>query len=332
LIQLLREHQVAAEFRKARKKAKSSVVAVPFWGVGAVAALGLSKKAPVRIVCNLDQPGCNPDVIAEIHSLRIKVRTHPRLHAKIYATPDFAIVGSSNVSTNGMTVEGSASKGWIEANVSFNDLQFVNKVIELFEEIWDSPEALPVTVPMIKAAIANRAFEPSANPIGFHTKTLLAAYRENPKAFGSIYVAAYTENLLKNAAKMLSAVRRGAVTPKPGLTVSDFRKAWGYQMGDIPEGAWLIDLNCRQPDKVKVTGCSQATGLRLQPIDEPMLTIALRRPVTIDGREFRISAAEKTDIASIANKIAKVGYGRIPLSDVIKMIDGVKPKDSRKKK
>lgn len=118
---LLHAYQVATSFIKARKTDPKAVVAVPFWGIGAVATLGLTTDDPIRILCNLGHPGCNPDVIEDIHNLDIEIRTHPRLHAKIYATERVAIVGSSNVSTNGLTVEGKESRGWIEANVYSDD-------------------------------------------------------------------------------------------------------------------------------------------------------------------------------------------------------------------
>ena|ERR1700754_3027088 len=105
MAKLLREYSVAQEFKAAKKKAKNAFIAVPFWGKGAVKTLALRKGDPIRIVCNLDHPGCNPEVIEEIkYRLKIRVRTHPRLHAKIYGTEHSAIIGSSNVSTNGLTV------------------------------------------------------------------------------------------------------------------------------------------------------------------------------------------------------------------------------------
>src|SRR4051812_16745180 len=97
-LELLREHQLAPAFRKALKAAGEGVIAVPFWGKGAAKLLGLDSEGDVRVICNLDQPGCNPYVIEALRDLKIKVKTHPRLHAKIYATEALAIVGSSNAS------------------------------------------------------------------------------------------------------------------------------------------------------------------------------------------------------------------------------------------
>ena len=227
MVELLREDKVAAVFRKAAKKATSTVVAVPFWGKGAVAALGLERGQKIRIICNLDQPGCNPNVIAEIRSLGIKVWTNPRLHAKIYATSDLAIVGSSNVSTNGMTVEGAAARGWIEANIASTDPALIAGVSALFDEILRYPETRSVSAADIKRALANR---PPPSAPALRSKTLLAACRENPQAFASVYVIPYDEDLSPEADQLLAAVKADAAAPTAGLNVSDFRRADGYQV------------------------------------------------------------------------------------------------------
>lgn len=81
MVNISRESEIAPTFRKAARRASQIDIAVPFWGNGAIKALNLTKGQPVRIICNLDQPGCNPAVIAVIRDLGIKVKTHFRLHA-----------------------------------------------------------------------------------------------------------------------------------------------------------------------------------------------------------------------------------------------------------
>lgn len=320
---LIREHEVAAAFKRARKKAANSVIAVPFWGKGAVSTLGLHEGPTTRIVCNLDSVACNPEVIDQIQKLHIEVRTHPRLHAKIYATESLAIVGSSNVSTNGLTVEGSASKGWIEANVASDDPDLVADVFALFETIWGDGETRKVRASDIKAARAAREAHPPI--VGGHgNKTLLAACRDRPDDFGTVYVAAYGEGLGKGGLRALSAVKKGAAAPEPGLTAADFRKAWGYQYDDIPPNSWLVDLNCRRADKARYVGCAQATGLRLKVKGETDLTIALPGMVRLSGSGsgMRVSAAEKASLVKNAARIIdKSKGGLVPLPDVVRIID-----------
>jgi hypothetical protein len=288
--------------------------------------LGLSKDSPVRILCNLDHPGCNPEVIAEIRDLRIEVRTHPRLHAKIYATKGAAIVGSSNVSTNGLTVEGAASRGWVEANAFCEEPSFVSEVLEFFEAYWEDPDTRIVSNADIKKAMEARKSWPSSwgePPID--GRTLLAACRTRPDAFRNVYVAAYDVNLSDAANTLLRGVKKAAQPAESGLSASDFRNAWGFQFGDVPEGAWLISLNCRQPDNPRFEGCAKATGLRLKIAGESDLTIALRGVVPAPGSGARlpVSAAEKESLTRNAHGF--VAEDRlVPIAEVIKVIDSRK--------
>lgn len=331
MFELIREDQVAAKFRKLTRQGDAIVIAVPFWGKGATRLLGLKHKMPLRIVCNLDHPGCNPDAIEEIRKLGIKIRTHPRLHAKIYATEHGAIVGSSNVSSNGLCVEGTAARGWIEANTFSSDPNFAAQVLSLFEqEIWGSDEARPVKKADIDEARRKRALVPpfllgsSTSP-----RTLLAACRQNPEAFASVYVAAYTEGLSFEGARKLKAVQSGASPANTKLGVADFKNAWGYEIEGIPEDAWLIDLNCKTQGKERVQGCSRATGLRLSTEEGVELTVSLRQLVSIGGQTFRISGEEKDSLARAGRKfLAWSEGGLIPLSQAILIMD--RPANGRK--
>jgi hypothetical protein len=320
---LIREHEVAATFKRARKTGVSAVIAVPFWGKGAVSTLGLRKGPTTRVICNLDSVACNPEVIDDIRNLGIEVRTHPRLHAKIYATESFAIVGSSNASTNGMTVEGAGSKGWIEANIASSDPELVADVIALFDMIWGDGETRKVRTSDIEAARRAREAHP---PIigGLGNKTLFAACRDRPDDFRAVFVAVYDQGLGKGGLRALSAVKKGAAAPAPGLTAGDFRNAWGYQYDDILPGAWLVDLNCKRADKARYTGCARATGLRLRVEGETDLTIALPGMVRLveGGPGMRVSAAEKASLVKNAARIlSKSKGGLVPLRDAIRIMD-----------
>lgn len=325
-LRLLREDQLAPTFKKAMRRAGASVIAVPFWGKGAIATLGLVKGAELKVICNLDHPGCNPDVIAGLKKLRIRVKTHPRLHAKIYATQHLAIVGSSNVSTNGLTVEGSAAKGWIEANVASDESAFVEGVLKLFDQIWTDDSARNVTASDIKAA---REARESLPPMLFDLPrgmSLFEAARKKPAAFFDVYVAAYSVGLGEGGKRLLKAVKSSAAPPRDGLSASDFRRAWGYQFEDIPEGAWLIDLSCKRAGHPKVHGCALATGVRLpvrnQEDEEYDLTIALRQVISVGGRKFRLLEREKESLRIGANRICKAtGGGLLPLRDAISIMD-----------
>lgn len=122
--------------RKAFRKPRKARLAVAFWGKGAAKRLGIREGDDVKIVCNLAHGGTNPDEIARLQKLGLKVRQHSRLHAKIGVVGDLSFVGSSNMSTNGLGQEGNETIGWEEANIvcSGDPLDVETR----FDTLWDA--------------------------------------------------------------------------------------------------------------------------------------------------------------------------------------------------
>lgn len=112
--------------------------AVAYWGIGAVDQLGLNEltKRDVRIYCDVRSGGCDVTEVKLLlkHLGSGSVRTCDKLHAKAWLTESACVIGSSNASTNGHGVEGSAAAKLLEANVYFED----PKVMERLEEWIDN--------------------------------------------------------------------------------------------------------------------------------------------------------------------------------------------------
>ena len=111
-------------------KKQGATLAVAFWGAGAADALGLTGRdansPPLRIICNLAMGGTNPHAIEELLKLPgVVVEQSDRLHAKLYLFDDCALIGSSNVSANGLSFEGPLAQGWHEANLLTSDTRIV---------------------------------------------------------------------------------------------------------------------------------------------------------------------------------------------------------------
>lgn len=326
-VRLLREHQLAPEFRKALRRAKSGDIAVPFWGVGAVKLLGLDKGYRLRVVCNLDHPGCNPFVIEALRKMKVKVRSHGRLHAKLYTTEELAIVGSSNASSNGLTVEGKDAQGWIELNVSSRDAEFVTGVRDEFQTLWDSEETIPVRAADIKRAKAQRNRLPSFNSLFSDNVSLFEAVRKAPDAFADVYVAIYDDDLSQCAKSQLGKFQdEAAGLPKSGFDASSIKNAWGYQLKGIPGPAWLIDISCKGKAP-RYVGTARLLGLRFAVTNsdgepENDLTPALRRTIVIAGQKFRPSLEERALFERHAKAILKRAGGKLlPLVTAVALID-----------
>ena len=315
-------------FRKALRRAGAGVIAVPFWGRGAVKLLGLDAGTKVRVICNLDHPGCNPFVIEKLREHKVAVKTHPRLHAKIYATADIAIVGSSNASSNGLTVEGKEAQGWVELNVASGDREFVSGVLGEFEALWDSEETRRVHAADIKRAKERRANMPLIGSILPDGQALFDAVRKTPAAFADVYLAIYDDDLSRNANALLGVVQKSAVdSPSSGFDGRTLKNAWGYQFRRMPEPAWLIDISCKGKSP-RYVGTARSTGLALAVApgddgeEQNYLTPALRGPIMVGGRLYRPNAAEKALLVRHAKVLLKkAGDVPLPLAKAVAIID-----------
>jgi hypothetical protein len=89
----------------------------------------------VLIVCDLMSGACNPHEIKSLQKAlgEERVRTRDGLHAKVWLTDKGAIVGSSNVSANGLGFEGDELKSSIEANVFIDDAETLAEIGDWFE-------------------------------------------------------------------------------------------------------------------------------------------------------------------------------------------------------
>lgn len=100
------------------KEAKEVDVAVAFWGSGGEAIFQGWSGKKLRIICNLAQGGTNPKAIRALLKLpNVEVLQQDDLHAKLVLTDTTLIVGSANVSSNGLGLEGAEQAAWREAGL-----------------------------------------------------------------------------------------------------------------------------------------------------------------------------------------------------------------------
>ncbi|MGK5083737.1 phospholipase D family protein [Bdellovibrionota bacterium FG-1] len=90
--------------------------------MAAVAYIGRSAskalpKHKVTLLCNFDSMGTNPEEILTLKKKHFRVRKIKNLHAKVYCSSRGAIVGSANLSTNGLELYEGVPAALIEAAV-----------------------------------------------------------------------------------------------------------------------------------------------------------------------------------------------------------------------
>ena len=138
-MQFLSGHRIFEEVRSLVGEEGELLVAVAYWGDGAVAQTGIAHKenGRVMILCDLLSGACNPDEIAALRELGAKVRTLRGMHAKVWANRNHVIVGSANAFMNGLGFEADFSfVPNVEAAVQFRDRTIAGQVQEWFDRIW----------------------------------------------------------------------------------------------------------------------------------------------------------------------------------------------------
>jgi len=92
-------------------------IAVAFWGAEPLKRLGIKDAAKMRVACDLYSGACNPGAIKDLLDGGARVFDVPGLHAKVYLGSTAMVVGSANVSANGLGEEGVEISDGLEAGV-----------------------------------------------------------------------------------------------------------------------------------------------------------------------------------------------------------------------
>lgn len=118
-------------------KARHASVAVAFWGKGAERAFSEWNGESMLIICNLAMGGTNPAAIKALRELpNVEIRQLDDLHAKVIITDHALLVGSANVSANGLGLENGEIAGWREAGVLSEAADLMQSANNWFESLW----------------------------------------------------------------------------------------------------------------------------------------------------------------------------------------------------
>lgn len=243
-MQFLDEVGALVKIREIFRSATTAKIAVAFWGQGAIEALGLARpELEVDVVCNLDSGACNPLEIEKLRWIRphLPVRSDPRLHGKLYWTPDGLVLGSSNASTNGLAVVDGLG-GWAEANVFSDDPAMVAAALAWFES--RKSNAYEITGTHLRLAEQTWLDRSRIAPTGMELTTDLgAAVRSSPEhvAWNKVKLAIYSEGLSVAGERALKADRKA----NPALGKFDVYEGWQNEIG---AGDWLLDFELDAKD------------------------------------------------------------------------------------
>lgn len=179
------------EIQRLLRHSSEAILAVAFIGRGAkkwIEGRGINF-GNISIICDIESGACNPDEIQILIDSGVKLLAKRRLHAKVFWTPECVIVGSSNLSANGLGFEGDEISSNIEASFSSSNTSIINAV-----KIWIDNEVIPtasgITPSMIEQCrIAWKKRRDDRDKVSLYTTntinhaTIAKCIKNNPEYF-----------------------------------------------------------------------------------------------------------------------------------------------------
>jgi len=212
---------------------------VAFWGSEIISTLRSNlkrnPKRKLRIICNLQSGAVNPE-FAEfcLNSKQIQIKTDPRLHSKVIFSKNEYVVGSANISSNGLGHEGEELKGWMESSITGKDSVILQSVANWFVSEWGKADK--INTEMLKEAKINwqkRKHNPTVMTVKRHGD-LLQAILKDPHAFNdkNIYLAIYRSRHSPEGQKKHEKVEQDA----------GIKDLASYENWSLPENSFFIDI------------------------------------------------------------------------------------------
>ena len=185
-----------AEVRAILKQADEAILAVAFWGEGAIKRLGLDQARPEKLtlVGDLESGACNPNEIDRLWQITgLKIFSKAKLHAKVFWTEKAVLIGSANVSANGLGFEGGETDTNIEAGLLTDDVEVTRSV-----KLWLDNTVLKGARPIDEKLLAEckTAWELRRKSrhdltryrVGENERTILDLLRSEPEALKELGV------------------------------------------------------------------------------------------------------------------------------------------------
>lgn len=279
-------------------------IAVPFWGNDAPEMLGLAGLKNAKILCNLPSGACNPKVIKPLMD-DFDVKSHDRLHGKVYWTPKLAVVGSSNASTNGLVPIGDDVKGWREANIIVEDNATLAELKNWFDKLWKEAEEIDAAL-LAEAAAKYKGRKGQSRTNLARGTSLLSAAMKDPDAFKNspVYLGFYHEGLsdhVNNHRKIRARRERKQTVDDKVFRGRDLEY---FEDWEVPKAAWIVDCDLRNEARPKVWGATYVP-------DSPTLNIKgsrvitgyRQKGVTLNGRYFGLLDADKELIKTFSQNL-----------------------------
>ena len=285
-------------------------VAVAFWGRGAKKLIHPVATKPIRIICNLKTGGTNPFVIESFLKLSrekgvdVQIRQCDRLHAKVILGKTQAVIGSANISANGLGLEDEDFSHWLEAGVHVRQSSELDEMQTWFDALWSSVQVRVIEDCDIEAAhIAWKRNRPAPTPTTTSNPDFfsLSDFSISSLRRANVYALLYRRKVSPAAQAKLSAIQTESVDPNHSVKTGI--RLWGYEnWPDFPSDirAEYLDIRWGLRNGVRVFGPCRLLGRRatVQYDDGSFGTLDIANPVdTLLDLPFEKHAREQMETA-----------------------------------
>lgn len=203
--------------------------------VGEKAIDFIESNCKVRLICNLESGATNPNAIKELIKNNVEVKTLSSLHAKVYIGDSYAVIGSANLTANGLGLEGDEIFGLIEAGFQVEDTIEKRNIVKWWKELWEL--SIKVEEDDLEQYIEKWSKRRKIRPTHTIEKSLLKILVDTPEKIKDrrIFIVIYTENQMSDEAQQTLTDTKNK--KKYGINVEAY-EGWDQ----LPEDAHLLDF------------------------------------------------------------------------------------------
>lgn len=239
------------EISKLFRNDESLDIAVAFLGKDALHLFKLNPNKTIRVVCNFESGACNPKLVEKIMKYsNVEIRSNHSLHAKVLLQNGTMIIGSANLSANGLSLEGSELTAWKEAGLVIKDDCTIRDTKSWFDDLWI--DSTLITLNDIDTQSVNWKKRRFTRPIKKSKESLIETAmtgNENMKD-REIYFSIYRDYASDDA---LLAYKKVQSENEQISDIIDFYEGWS----ELPDNAYLISIYLGPRGGVEVDGIYQ---------------------------------------------------------------------------
>jgi hypothetical protein len=243
------------------------------------------------------------------------------LHAKVIWTPDGAIVGSANASSNGMPEDDDHTASLIEAGMYETSPKELAAIEKWFDALYGKARNIgkaDLDAARSARAMRKRVFGIKPETTRKSRQSLLEALRDSPVEFSKqrIKLLLYKDPISKaedRAAQKLQQENRSEVAKGLNINTAELRRlSWlSGDWKDMPKNTFLIEGHYNAGKLRNIHVVKSFDAIRSWPIQAAgrWETITFVLGSGYEGFDYQLTTKDKNAISAAANGLWKIGRG-----------------------